>query len=39
MLYWLEVVVLPKRHESGDGGGIVEDVTTFLGSDKNGQDQ
>ena len=36
MLYGLETVALTK---GGDGGGRVEDVTIFIRSDKNGQNQ
>ena len=39
MLYGLETVALTKKTGSGDGGGRVEDVTIFIRSDKNGQDQ
>ena len=38
MLYGLEMVALTKTGDR-DGGGIVENVTIFIRSDKNGQDQ
>ena len=32
-------MVVIMKTEGGDGGGRVEDVTIFVRSDKNGQDQ
>ena len=40
MLYGLETVALTKRQDADrDAGGRIEDVTIFIRSDKNGQDQ
>ena len=39
MLYRLETVALTKRQEAEMEVGRVEDVTIFIRSDKNGQNQ